>query len=98
MEDTVLADYGDDGFVVWALAHNEDPELVAQWVDYFDITIPVMVDVTGSVKADYPMPSAFPTAAYPQQWLIGKDGTVRYINNRFDHALLSAAIERALAE
>ena len=42
------------------------------------------------------MALAFPTGAYPQDWVIGTDGLVVYANNRFELEEMTTAIEREL--
>ena len=41
---------------------------------------------------------AFPTGAYPQEVLVGRDGSIVYTNNRYEAEGLRAAIEAALAQ
>ena len=44
----------------------------------------------------YAQDSPFPSAAYPQDWVIGSDGTVVYMNNGFELDAMLAAIEAQL--
>lgn len=39
---------------------------------------------------------AFPTAAYPQEWLIGTDGVIAYYANEYEYGALTTAIEGEL--
>lgn len=52
----------------------------------------------GNLKETYDQESAFPTAAYPQDWIIGADGTIVYVNNRFEYDAMVEILERELAE
>ena len=70
---------------------------VQQWVDLFDITLPVLLDIDRSVTADYEQTMAFPTGAYPQEWLIGTDGVIEYYSNELEYDELVTVIEAELA-
>lgn len=93
------AAYEDQGLVVWAIASDEhdDGSAVRDFVERLDVEMPVLWDAGGAVHALYPMEQAFPSAAFPQQWLIGTDGRIAYVANTLDHDALTAAIERELA-
>lgn len=67
-----------------------------RWVDAFDVTLPVLLDRDGSVTALYQQTMAFPTGAYPQEWLIGADGVIEYYANRFEVDALREVIEAEL--
>lgn len=67
-----------------------------RWVDAFDVTLPVLLDRDGSVTALYQQTMAFPTGAYPQEWLIGADGVIAYYANRFEVDALREVIEAEL--
>ena len=41
------------------------------------------------------MNQAFPTAAYPQDWIVGPDGTILYVNNGFEPDEMRFVLERA---
>jgi hypothetical protein len=56
------------------------------------------MDNDGSVNARYHQDSAFPSAAYPQDWVIGSDGTIVYVNNGFELDAMVTAIEDDLNE
>lgn len=82
--------------VVWGIASMEPAETVATFVEQYGITFPVLLDEDGSVNATYAQVMAFPSAAYPQDWVIGTDGTVVYMNNGFEPDAMITAIENEL--
>lgn len=82
--------------MVWAIASREDADTVRQWVDAFDIHVPVLLDPDGAVADQYTQTMAFPTAAYPQEWVIGTDGTIEYYANEFEYEALEEVIVREL--
>ena len=67
------------------------------WAESFGITLPVLLDLDGSVSAQYEGTMAFPTGAYPQEWLIGTDGVIEYYSNEYEYDTLVDLIEAELA-
>ena len=57
--------------------------------------MPVLLD-DQDIVLDWAQEGPFPTAPFPQDWIVGKDGTLRYFNNRFEHDSMVEAIEREL--
>jgi hypothetical protein len=55
----------------------------------------VLVD-NGNASDNYPLDMAFPSAAYPRQFVVGVDGTVVYVNNRYEYDSLSAVLDSEL--
>jgi len=62
------------------------------------LTYPVLYDEGAVVYEDYNQQAAFNATVFPQQWLIGADGVVRYVNNAYEPDALIAAIEEALED
>jgi len=83
---------------VWGITNGEDEETLSSYVQQLGLTFPVLLDRDGSVSAAYQQMSAFPSAAYPQDWIVDGEGTVVYMNNAFDVDAMEAALERALEE
>ena len=83
--------------MVWAIATREDEDGVRRWAEAYGITLPVLLDTDGAVTALYEQTMAFPTGAYPQEWLIGTDGTIEYYANELELDALVALVERELA-
>ncbi len=82
--------------MVWAIASNESEDTVRAWAEALELSVPVLLDADGSAMRQYTMASAFPTAAYPQEWLIDGEGKVAYVANRYHVDTLQAAIEDEL--
>ena len=83
---------------MWAIATREDAETVRAWADAFDITLPILLDGDGSVTAQYAQTMAFPTAVYPQEWVIGTDGIIEYYANEFEYEALEEVVDGELGE
>jgi peroxiredoxin len=62
------------------------------------LTFPILFDESGIVQGDY-NPGKTPTnSVYPQDWIIGVDGTVMYVNTVYDPDEIKALIETELAK
>ena len=84
--------------MVLGIASREEVETLERFRDDLDIQMPILVDETGQVFDQYRLQMAFPTGAYPHDWVVGTDGTFVYYNNRFDAAGMAAAVEAELDE
>ena len=83
---------------MWGIASQESRTTVREFVDRLGITYPVLLDREGRVNSDYAQEMAFPSAAYPQDWVIGTDGVVVYANNGFELDAMVSAIEHELTD
>jgi peroxiredoxin len=92
----VATEFADTDLVIWALASGEAEGTVEDFVSELDIDLTVLLDATGEVHASYDLLSAFPTAAYPEEWLIDREGNVAFTANAYDRERLVAAIEGVL--
>ena len=71
-------------------------ESATAYRDYFGLTYPVLFDDGGVVYSDYNLQAAFEGTAFPQDWVIGADGTVLYASNTYEYSELVGVIEQAL--
>jgi len=83
---------------VWGIASQEPRESVQTFVDQYGITFPVLLDEDGSLLGLYRQDSAFPSAAYPQDWVIDSDGLVVYVNNGFELDAMVTVLEDDLGD
>ena len=84
--------------MVWGVASDEEEDLLREYAAAFGVTYPILVDTDGSVVETYIQQSAFATAAYPQDWIVGTSGDIVYVNNGFELDAMVAVIESELAE
>ena len=75
---------------------HDDGDAARDFAEQLGIEMPILWDEGGAVHALYPIEQAFPSAAYPQEWLIGTEGNIAYVANELDHDALIAVIEREL--
>jgi peroxiredoxin len=93
---TIWRDYRDAGVLVWGVGSNEPVDVLERFRDQLGITFPILNDVDGSVFEQYSMTNGLPTAAYPQDWIVGVDGTIAYINNHYEPAQMISVIDSEL--
>jgi hypothetical protein len=60
------------------------------------IPCPILIDEGGVVHRGYSLLSAFSTAAFPQDSVVGTDGRIVYANNTFEPDEMRAIIEQEL--
>lgn len=101
MEGTIWQEYKDRGLVVWGVGvdvyQGDTLETFTDFRDQMGLTYPVLYDDDAIVYEDYNQQAEFGGTIFPQQWLIGADGTVIYVNNAYEPDALIATIEEALA-
>lgn len=82
---------------MWAIS-SEPASQLEYFRESYGLSLPILHDDGSRVFNMYAQQMAFPTGAYPQEVLVGRDGTIVYTNNRFEAEGLRAAIEAALAQ
>jgi peroxiredoxin len=93
---TIWREYQELGVRVWGVASNEPIHVLENFRDQLGITFPILNDEDGSVFAQYSMTMGLPTAAYPQDWIVGVDGSIAYINNHYEPAIMVSVLESEL--
>ncbi len=83
--------------VVWGIGSDDTFEDLVAFRDQMGLTFPILYDEGGAVQALYAQQSAFESTVYPQDWIIGSDGRVAYVNNGYDPEAMIAVIEAELA-
>ena len=79
--------------MVWGIATNEPESHVRTYVEQLGLTFPILLDPNGSVHQNYQQRNAFPSAAYPQDWVIGAKSEIIYVNNGFELDAMRTAVE-----
>ena len=82
--------------VVYGIATMESAYMVEQFKAYTGATFPLLLDTDGAVLDAYSQQAAFWSAAYPQDWIIGADFKVAYVNNGYEPDEMIAVIEEQL--
>lgn len=98
IENSIWRAYRDAGVQVFGVASDDPPDVARAYAEALGLSFPILLDEGGAVHREYAMFSAFSTAAYPQDWIIGTDGRVVYANNAFEPDVIRAVLDRELAE
>lgn len=98
MQKTLWEVYADEGLVLWGIASEDEKGAVVQFVKQLGVQFPVLFDANGKVHEWYEQDYAFSNTVYPQDWLIGVDGTVVHFANQYDATTLIALVEAELAK
>ena len=83
--------------MVWGIASADPVGALERFRDELHITFPILVDTGGTVQDAYAQEWAFETTRYPNDWIVGADGTVRYKSNTWDAGEMIEIIEEELA-
>ena len=65
--------------------------------DAFGLSFPILLDHDGSVMEMYSQ-DAFEVSPYPQDWVIGVDGRVAYVNTAYEADEIQGIVEEELAK
>ena len=82
--------------MVWGIAVREPPQTVQTFVDSLGLTFPILLDRNGDVDRMYDLEFAFPTGAYPQDFVVDPQGRISYASNEPDVEAIEAAVVRGL--
>jgi peroxiredoxin len=83
--------------VVWAIGSEDEYADLGTYVEQMGLTYPLLYD-EGAAVQDLYNPGRVPTnSKYPQDWIIGADGRVKYVNTIYDPDELMAVLDAELA-
>jgi len=84
------------GLVVWGIGSEDRYADLVEFTDQMGLTYPVLFDDGGLVQDRY-NPGVIPTdSKYPQDWIIGADGRIRYVNTIYDPVEMMAILDAEL--
>ncbi len=84
--------------VVWGIGSEDELDDLATYAEQMGLSFPVLYD-EGSVVQDQYNPGSVPTnSVYPQDWIIGADGTVKYVNTVYDPEEMMAVLDAELLD
>ena len=84
--------------MVFGIGSEDSQSALLNFRDSFGLTYPILYDGNGQVHSQYSLQSAFPTAAYPQDWIVGPDGRIVYANNGFEPDEMRFVIEQSMGK
>lgn len=82
---------------IFGIASQDERDRVVRFVAQMGLTFPVLYDHGTEVLNRYgSLPQAFDTI-YPQDWIVGIDGRVAYVNPGYDPEAMAAVLDAELA-
>jgi peroxiredoxin len=94
----IWQEYKDRGVVVWGIGSEDSLEILTSFRDQMGLTFPILFDDGAAVQDQY-NPGSVPTnSIYPQDWIIGVDGTVAHVNTVYEPEEMKAILEIELAK
>ena len=82
--------------VVWGIGSEDGYDNLGAFVEQMGLTYPLLYD-EGAAVQDLYNPGSVPTnSKYPQDWIIGADGRVKYVNTVYDSVELMAVLDAEL--
>ena len=70
--------------VVWGIGGSDSYSDLESFRDQMGLTFPILYDPGGQVLYQYEQEWAFWNTIYPQDWVIGVDGKVAYVNSGYE--------------
>ena len=90
--------YKEAGLVVWGIGSEDGYDALKAFTELMGLTYPILVDEAAELLAIYD-PGKPPTnSVCPQDYIIGVDGTVVYVNTKYEPDEMIAVIEEELAK
>ena len=62
------------------------------------VTFPILYDQDIQMQLEFYKLETIIASPYPKDWIIGVDGVIRYVNNKFDSEEMLLLIEEELAK
>ena len=84
--------------MVWGIGSEDSLANLTTFVNQMGLTYPVLFDEGAAVKADYDPGRSGTNSVYPQDWIVGVDGTVVYVSTSYASDEMIAVIEAELAK
>lgn len=87
---------GEAGVIFWGISDEQEGTL-SDFRTAFDIDMPLLLDSNREAQKQYQGTMAFPTAAFPQTYVVDAQGKLVYYNNVHDTEELAAVLEDLVA-
>jgi len=97
MEYTLWQAYEAAGVRVWGIAPDDSFGTLTTFSDEMGLSFPILYDDGGVVHGAYNAGAKTTNSVYPQDWIIGANGTVLYVNTAYDPDQMIGVLEAELA-
>jgi peroxiredoxin len=85
--------------VIWAIGPEDEFAQLAAYTEQLGLTYPVLYDPEGlEAHSQYLIEGTTTNSVFPQDWIIGVDGTVRYVSTAYEPSHMIAVLEEELAK
>jgi peroxiredoxin len=85
--------------VIWAIGPDDELAQLSAYSEQLGLTYPVLYDPEGlEAHVQYRIDSTTTNSVFPQDWIIGVDGTVRYVSTAYEPSHMIAVLEEELAK
>ncbi len=96
MDERIHKEFADAGLVVWAVGDDTE-DAIRQFDEQLELDLPVLLDTDGAVHDLYDEIWPYQQQAYPQQWILDRDGRVVYVAADFDYGEVVGVLEELFA-
>ena len=83
---------------LWGIAPADPYDTVVNFAEQMGLTFPVLFDPDGLVHEQYSQVLAFDNTIFPQDWIVGVDGTIAYFHSAYDREAMSDVLDAELAK
>jgi len=83
---------------VWGIGSEDGRDVLEIFAEQMGITFPVLFDDGAVVQQDYNPGQNTTNSVYPQDWIIGVDGTVVYVSTSYNPEEMIEILEAELAK
>jgi len=83
---------------VWGIAPADPLDKVQAFVSDLGLTFPVLYDEGGLVASQYNPGLPETNTVFPQDWIVGADGTLLYVNTAYEPDEMRAILDEELAK
>jgi peroxiredoxin len=98
MEQAIYNKYKDQDVIVWGIGAEDGYETLKLFAEQMGLSYPILYDQNAQVKANYNPGKPHTNSAYPQDWIVGVDGTIVYVNTEYEPDEMAQIIEAELAK
>ncbi len=85
--------------VIWAIGPDDELSKLSAYAEQLGLTYPVLYDPEGiEAHSQYVINSTTTNSVFPQDWIIGVDGKVRYVSTAYEPSHMIAVLEEELAK
>ena len=84
--------------MVWGIGSEDALATLQAAKEQMGLTYPILYDEGATVKASYNPGDKATNSMYPQDWIVGVDGTIIYVSTVYDPTTMIALIEGEIAK